>query len=78
MAARGLVARKGFATDARGAVAALTKTGRDAIARASPVQSAGVRKWFISAPAPEQLDAMIEISTAVTDKLARRDPELSE
>jgi hypothetical protein len=41
------------------------------------VQSAGVRKWFI-ALAPEQLDAMIEISTAVTDKLARRDPELSE
>ena len=28
MAARGLVERKGFATDARGAVAALTKTGR--------------------------------------------------
>jgi len=44
---------KGFATDARGAVAALTKTGRDAIARASPVQSAGVRKWFISALVPE-------------------------
>jgi len=53
MAARGLVERKGFATDARGAVAALTKTGRDAIARASPVQSAGVRKWFISALVPE-------------------------
>jgi hypothetical protein len=78
MAARGLVERKGFATDARGAVAALTKTGRDAIASANPVQSAGVRKWFISALAPEQFDAIIEISTAVTDKLARRDPELSE
>ena len=77
MAARGLVERKGFATDARGAVAALTKTGRDAIARASPVQSAGVRKWFISALTPKQLDAMIKISTAVADKLAQPHPGLS-
>lgn len=71
MASRGLVERKGTAADARGAVAVLTKTGRDAIARASPVHIAGVRKWFTSALTPEQLDAMIEISTAVADKLAQ-------
>jgi DNA-binding MarR family transcriptional regulator len=75
MAARGLVERKGFATDARGAVAVLTKTGRDAITRANPVHSAGVRKWFSSALTPKQLDAMIEISTAVTDKLALPHPQ---
>lgn len=78
MAARGLVERKGLATDARGAVAVLTETGRCAITRASPVQSAGVRKWFISALTPEQLDAMIEISTAVTNKLTHPHPELSQ
>src|SRR6476661_5594707 len=77
MAARGLVERKGFATDARGAVAVLTKTGRDAIAKANPVHIAQVRKWFISALTPKQLDAMIEISTAVADKLAQPHPGLS-
>jgi DNA-binding MarR family transcriptional regulator len=71
MAARGLVARKGSVTDARGAVAVLTETGREAIATAYPVHCAGVRKWFISALTPTQLDAMIEISTAIADKLAQ-------
>src|SRR5689334_1509770 len=59
MAARGLVERKGFATDARGAVAVLTEAGHDVIANANPVHIAGVRKWFISALTPKQLDAMI-------------------
>jgi DNA-binding MarR family transcriptional regulator len=75
MAARGLVQRKGTATDARGAVAVLTTMGRDAIATASPVHRAGIRKWFISALTPTQLDAMIEISTAIADKLAQPCPE---
>jgi len=75
MAARGLVERRGFASDARGAVAVLTKTGRDAITRASPVQSAGVRRWFINPLTPKQLDAIIEISTAVTDNLAPPQPD---
>jgi hypothetical protein len=75
MAARELVQRKGTATDARGAVAVLTQTGRDAIVRASPVQTAGIRKWFISALTPKQLDAMIEISTAVSGNLAQPHPE---
>jgi DNA-binding MarR family transcriptional regulator len=78
MAARGLVERKGTATDARGAVAVLTETGRDAITIAIPVQNAGVRQWFISALTRKQLDAMIEISTAVAEKLAQPQPETSE
>ena len=78
MAARGLVERKGICHRRPRRSGCAHQDRSDPIARASPVQSAGVRKWFISALAPEQLDAMIEISTAVTDKLARRDPELSE
>jgi DNA-binding MarR family transcriptional regulator len=78
MAARGLVERTGLATDARGTVAVLTKAGHDAIATASPVHTASVRKWFISALTAKQLDAIIDISTAVADRLAEADPELSE
>jgi DNA-binding MarR family transcriptional regulator len=77
MAARGLVERRGHVTDARGAVAVLTETGRDALAKASPVHNAQVRKWFISALTPEQLDAVIEIAAAVSDKLAQPDPQRS-
>ena len=75
MAARGLVERRGHVTDGRGAVAVLTETGRDALANASPLQNANVRKWFISALTPEQLDAIIEIAAAVSDKLAQPDPQ---
>ena len=77
MAARGLVERRGLATDARGAVVVLTAAGHDAIARANPVHSAGVRRWFIDALTRTQIDAMIEISTAVADNLAPAHPELS-
>jgi DNA-binding MarR family transcriptional regulator len=77
MAARGLVERKGFVTDARGAVAVLTDAGRDVIARANPVHIAQVRKWYISALTPDQLDAMIEICAAISDNLARTDPQSS-
>jgi DNA-binding MarR family transcriptional regulator len=77
MAARGLVERQGSVIDARGTVAVLTETGRDAIARASPVHMAQVRKWFIDALTPKQLDAMVEISAAVADKLAQLDPQRS-
>ena len=77
MAARGLVERRGLATDARGAVAVLTAAGHDAIARANPVHSAGVRRWFIDALTRTQIDAMIEISTAVADNLAPAHLELS-
>ena len=75
MAARGLVERRGHVTDGRGAVAVLTETGRDALANASPLQNANVRKWFISALTPEQLDSIIEIAAAVSDKLAQPDPQ---
>jgi len=63
--------------DARGAVVVLTAAGHDAIARANPVHSAGVRRWFIDALTRTQIDAMIEISTAVADNLAPAHPELS-
>jgi DNA-binding MarR family transcriptional regulator len=71
MAARGLVERREIASDARGAVAVLTEAGREAIETANPTHIAGIRKWFISALTSKQLDAMIEISTAVADKLAQ-------
>jgi DNA-binding MarR family transcriptional regulator len=71
MSTRGLVAREDSVTDSRGAFAVLTKAGRSAIEAAGPIHVEQVRKWFIDALTPDELEAMTTISAAVVDRLTR-------
>ena len=71
MSTRGLVIREDCITDSRGAFAVLTKAGRRAIEAAAPIHVELVRKWFIDALTPAELEAMTAISTAVVDRLTR-------
>jgi DNA-binding MarR family transcriptional regulator len=71
MSTRGLVTREDCATDSRGAFAVLTKAGRKAIEAAAPIHVELVRKWFIDALTPAQLEAMTAIGAAVVDRLTR-------
>jgi DNA-binding MarR family transcriptional regulator len=72
MAERGLVARESCPTDTRGAVLAITPAGRSAIESAAPQHVEHVRRWFIDALSPAQLDALADICETV---LARLDDE---
>jgi DNA-binding MarR family transcriptional regulator len=69
MSTRGLVTREDCVTDSRGAFAVLTKAGRRTIEAAAPIHVELVRKCFIEALTPAQLDAMTAISAAVIDRL---------
>jgi DNA-binding MarR family transcriptional regulator len=69
MSGRGLVTREDCVTDSRGAFAVLTKAGQKAIKAAAPIHVELVRKWFIDALTPAELDAMTAISAAVVDRL---------
>lgn len=69
MSNRGLVVREDCLTDSRGAFAVLTKAGRKTIEAAAPVHVELVRRWFIDALTPAELDAMAAISAAVLDRL---------
>jgi len=71
MEKRGLVAREDCTTDARGAFVVITRAGRTAIELTAPAHVAEVRKVFLDALTPEQLDTLGIISDAV---LARLDP----
>lgn len=70
MEGRGLVERRGCATDGRGAFVVITDTGRQAIEAAAPTHVADVREAMIDVLTPEQLDMLGEISEAVLAKLA--------
>jgi DNA-binding MarR family transcriptional regulator len=70
MAQRGLVARETCPTDFRGAFVVLTDAGRAAIEAAAPQHVEHVRRWFIDALTPEQLEALADMSEAVLDRLA--------
>jgi DNA-binding MarR family transcriptional regulator len=70
MAQRGLVARESCPTDSRGAFVVLTDAGRRAIEAAAPQHVEHVRRWFIDALTPEQLDALAEMCDAVLERLA--------
>jgi hypothetical protein len=48
----------------------LTPKGRSAIEAAAPKHVEHVRRWFIDSLTPEQLDALAEISEAITAKIA--------
>ncbi len=66
---RGLVRREACASDSRGAFVVLTVAGREAIEAAAPRHVEHVRRWFVDALTPEQLDALAAISEAVLAKL---------
>jgi DNA-binding MarR family transcriptional regulator len=70
MERRGLVARQECLTDSRGADVALTPAGRAALEAAAPRHLAEVRRLFLDALRPDQLDALAEISEVVLAQLA--------
>jgi len=70
MQRRGLVAREGCASDARGAFAVLTEAGRAAIERAAPAHVETVRQLVFDGLTHDQLAVLTEIATHVLDRLA--------
>ena len=69
MEARGLVEREGCDTDRRGAFVVLTPAGRKSIEEAAPDHVDEVRRAFIDALTPAQLDALAGITEAVVTRL---------
>jgi DNA-binding MarR family transcriptional regulator len=65
MERRGLVERQNCLTDNRGAFVTLTAAGRSAIEAAAPFHVEQVRRWFLSALTPDQLETLTTISDAV-------------
>lgn len=65
MGERGLVARRGCPTDARGMFFEITPTGRGAIEEAAPLHVREVRRVFIDVLTPAQLDALADIAETV-------------
>jgi DNA-binding MarR family transcriptional regulator len=72
---RGLVERQNCPSDSRGAFVALTAAGRSAIEAAAPVHVEHVRRWFVAALTPDQLETLTQISDAV---LAGLEPAAAE
>ena len=70
MQRRGLIAREGCSSDARGAFAVLTKAGRAAIEQAAPAHVETVRQLLFDGLSHDQLTALTEITTRVLDRLA--------
>ncbi|ADG99460.1 transcriptional regulator, MarR family [Segniliparus rotundus DSM 44985] len=75
MQRRGLVRRDDCPADGRGAFVVLARAGREAVERAAPRHVRDVRRWFVEALAPDQLDAMAEISAAVLRRLREDEAE---
>ncbi len=74
MERRGLVAREECETDARGAHVSLTTAGRSSIVSAAPAHVAELRRLFVDALSPRQIDELARISEAVLTHLAQADP----
>jgi DNA-binding MarR family transcriptional regulator len=70
MQRRGLIAREGCATDARGAFAVLTEAGRAAIERAAPAHVETVRQLVFDGLGRDQLIALTDVTSCVLDRLA--------
>lgn len=73
MAARGLVRRERCPSDRRGSFVVLTEEGWDAIRSAAPNHVGHVRRWFIDALTPADLDRLGDISDRVIIALAEDD-----
>jgi DNA-binding MarR family transcriptional regulator len=69
MQRRGLIAREECASDARGAYAAITETGRAAIERAAPAHVETVRQLVFDDCPPDQLAALTKLTGRVLDRL---------
>ena len=69
MQRRGLVTREECPTDARGAFAVITDTGRAAIERAAPAHVATVRQLVFDGLSPDQVTALTAVTEAVLDRL---------
>ena len=74
MQRRGLVAREECPTDARGAFAVLTGTGRAAIERAAPAHVETVRQLIFDGITPGELAALITLTERVLDRLQAAKP----
>ena len=72
MEQRGLIRREECLTDNRGAEACLTTAGADAFRRASAPHLHAVQELFVSALSPEQLEAVSEITAALSSHLESR------
>ncbi len=71
MAGRGLVEKERCGSDRRGAYVAVTRKGRKEIGAAAPGHVATVRRLFVDALTPEQLDVIADAAEVV---LAQLDP----
>ena len=74
MQRRGLVAREGCPTDARGAFAVITEAGRAAIERAAPAHVETVRQLVFDGLSPDQLTALTAVTERVLDRLRATPP----
>lgn len=70
MQGRGLIERKSCPTDGRGAFVTLTETGLRGIEEAAPEHVEAVRRYFIEAMDPGQLDDFATICESVSGRLA--------
>ncbi|MBN6053530.1 winged helix-turn-helix transcriptional regulator [Nonomuraea sp. RK-328] len=70
MEQRGLVAREGCETDARGSVIVLTEHGLRTIQEAAPGHVTSVRRHLIDLLSPEQIEALGTIAETVLAHLA--------
>jgi DNA-binding MarR family transcriptional regulator len=69
MEQRGLIRREECPTDNRGAEACLTASGAEAFRRASAPHLHAIQELFVSALSPEQLEAVAEITEALSSHL---------
>jgi DNA-binding MarR family transcriptional regulator len=69
MEQRGLIRRENCLTDSRGAEAVLTTEGAAAFRRASPPHLHAIQELFVGALTAEQLEAVSEISRALSAHL---------
>lgn len=75
MEQRGLVRRQTCSTDPRYADIVLTDAGRAAIVEAAPMHVSHVRTFFFDALSSEQIDALIDLSDTVVDRLEKVDSD---
>ena len=78
MEQRGFVRRMPCKTDNRGALVAMTATGRRALERAAPRHVDHVRRVFFDALTPDQVVALAEISDAVLAELEQCPQDLQD
>ena len=65
-----------MSSDARGAFAVLTETGRAAIERAAPAHVEMVRQLVFDGLSRDQLTALTDVSSRVLDRLQGTDDDL--